>query len=270
MRDAAVLALHLPEAIQTDGDDGDAEILRQDAAAGLECGHLACFGVVDFAFGEDEDAVAAVDGFAGVEETFAKAGKSWEREDVEERDDEPVAELIYPALGEEPVAWWTAHALERLAAHGGSEAMTKARRQGGEDEADVSAARDVIGNDENGAADILKIFAAEDFGVAENLRGRPDERVVDREAEPADGLALGPARVGVFRAASGGLMEQVLDVSDGSCFGEGGFVEFELIALLQGAHELHAIEGAEVEIALKIMRLVSHREIRQQVGYTGA
>src|SRR6266851_5858593 len=98
MREAAALALHLPDAIETHRDDGDAEILREDADAGLECCHLAGFGIVNFAFGEDEDAVAAVDGFAGVAETFAKAGKSWEREDVEERDDEPVAELIYPAL----------------------------------------------------------------------------------------------------------------------------------------------------------------------------
>src|SRR6266852_8129326 len=164
MRDAAVLALHLPEAIQTDGDDGDAEILRQDAAAGLECGHLACFTVVDFAFGEDQDAVAAVDGFAGVAETFAEAGKLREREDVEERDDQPVAELVGPTLGEEPIARRTAQALQGFADHGCGEAMTKARRESGEDEADVGAARDVSGDDENRAAEIFEIFAAEDVG----------------------------------------------------------------------------------------------------------
>src|SRR5260370_6132744 len=109
MREAAALALHLPDAIETHGDNGDAQILRQDTDAGLECRHLAGFGIVDIAFGENEDAVAAVDGFSGVAETFAEAGKLWQREDVEERDDQRVAELIGPTLGEEPFARRTAH-----------------------------------------------------------------------------------------------------------------------------------------------------------------
>src|SRR5260370_35953640 len=144
MREAAALALHLPDAIETHRDDGDAEILRQDADAGLECCHLAGFGIVDFAFGEDQDAVAAGDGFAGGAETFAEAGKLREREGVEERDDQRGVELIDPALGKEPVTRRAPHALKGFATHGGAEAMTKAWRERSEDEGGVRAGRDVV------------------------------------------------------------------------------------------------------------------------------
>ena len=71
----------------------------------MEGDHIWGGTVVDYAFGEDEEAVAAVGGFAGEAETFTEAGKLRQRENIEERDDEEIVELPEPALGEEPFAW---------------------------------------------------------------------------------------------------------------------------------------------------------------------
>src|SRR6266436_1366763 len=85
-------------------------------------------GDMHFTFGKNEHAVAAVDGFAGEAEALAEAGKLRERENVEEQGSEPVAELISPALGEEPVLRWAAHILQRFAAHGCGEAVPVSQR----------------------------------------------------------------------------------------------------------------------------------------------
>jgi len=177
-----VFAFHLPDAVEAHGDDGDSQILGEEADAGLESGHFAGLGIVDLAFGEDQDAVAAVDGFSGEAKAFAEAGELREREDVEEGGDEPVAELVGPAFGEEPILWRAAHFTEGFAAHGGSEMVTIARGERGEDEADVGATGDVIGDDKEWSSRVAQIFAADDFRVAENLGGRPDQGVIDGEA----------------------------------------------------------------------------------------
>src|SRR5580700_11011861 len=61
----AAFALHLPDTVETHGDDGKAEILGQQADAALEWRHAAVFGVVDHAFGENQDAIPTVGGLAG-------------------------------------------------------------------------------------------------------------------------------------------------------------------------------------------------------------
>src|SRR5271169_66508 len=87
MGQAATFLLHLPDTVQAHGDDGDGEILGEQADAGLEGDHGGSVAIVDDAFGEDEEAVTAIGGLASVAETFAKAGELRERVDVEERDD---------------------------------------------------------------------------------------------------------------------------------------------------------------------------------------
>src|SRR6266567_828175 len=101
----------------------------QRTDGGLKRGHLAGAGVVDFAFGKDEHAVAAVDRFAGEAEAFAEPGKLRQRKNVEEQGGERVAELIGPAPGEEPITRRTTHVFERFAAHGRGEAVAVSRRQ---------------------------------------------------------------------------------------------------------------------------------------------
>ncbi len=77
--------------------------------------------------------------------------------------------------------------------------------------------------------------------MREDLRGRPDERVVDQQAEDADGFALRPVRVGMFGALRMWLGEQVLDVGDGLGLGEGGFVEFHVELRFEGGEEFYAV-----------------------------
>src|SRR5260370_14508796 len=109
VREAAVLALHLPDAVQSHRDNRDAKIFGEEADAALERSHAAIFGIIDFAFGKDQHAVAAVDRFAGKAETFSKAGKLRQRANVEQQAGKPVAEMVGPAPGEKPITRRTAH-----------------------------------------------------------------------------------------------------------------------------------------------------------------
>src|SRR5437899_5332532 len=233
MGKAAALALHLPDSIQAHRNNRDAQIFGQEADAALERSHAPILGIVDFAFGENEHAVAAVNGIAGKAEAFAKAGKLRQWENVEQQRGKPVAELIRPTLGEEPITRRTSHVLQRFAAHGRGKPMAISRRQRGENQADVGAARDVIGDNEHGPAKAAKIFTARDTRVAENLRCGPDKRVIHGEPQPADGFTLRPARIAVFAAARGRLLQDALDVGNSLRVGEGVFVYFHVHPFLQ-------------------------------------
>ena len=199
--EAAVFALHLPDTVQADRENRDLQILREQADARLEFRHFAGDGIVHLAFGEDEDAVAAVDRLAGEAEAFAESGELRKREDVEERRDEPIAELVCDALGGKPILRRVAHVAEGFAAHGGREVVSIAGGQRSEDQADVGAAGDVIGDDEEWSECVAKIFAAAKLWVAQDFGGWPHEGVVDGEAEKAERFALRPARVDVGDAA---------------------------------------------------------------------
>ena len=224
MGKAAALALHLPDSIQAHRNNRDAQIFGQEADAALERSHAPILGIVDFAFGENEHAVAAVNGIAGKAEAFAKAGKLRQRENIEDQRGEPVAKLIGPAADEEPIARRMAHVLQRFAAHGRGKPMAISQRQRGENQADVGAARDVIGNNEHRPPQAAKIFVAHDSRVTENLRCRPGQRVVHGEPQPADGFTLRPARITVLAAERRRLLQDVLDVGNRLRVGEGVFV----------------------------------------------
>jgi hypothetical protein len=161
MGETAVFALHFPNAVEAHGNDGYAKTFSKEANAALERCHAAVFGVVDFAFGENEDAVAVIGGFAGEAETFAEAGKLGKGENIEEKGSEPVAKLIGPPFCKKPITWRAAHILQRFTSHGGSEVVAETRRQRGENQADVGAAGDVIRNDEDGSAQTTEILAAD-------------------------------------------------------------------------------------------------------------
>jgi len=123
--------------------------------------------------GKTEDAVATVGGFSGEAEAFPETGKLRKREDVEQRDDQEIVEAPEPAFGEEPLAGRVAEFAQVFAAHGGGEAMAEAGRKREEDQTDVGAARGVVGDEECRAVERFEIFTADDFGVAEDQRGRP-------------------------------------------------------------------------------------------------
>src|SRR5208283_5538549 len=120
-----MLLLHLPDAIEAQGDDGNVEILGEQANAGLEGNHIRSVAVVDDAFGKNKEAVAAIHRFASEAKAFAETGKLGQREHVEERDDQEIAELPEPALGEEPFSGRMTKFTQHFAAHGGGEAMAE-------------------------------------------------------------------------------------------------------------------------------------------------
>ena len=59
--ETTVLPLHLPYAIDAQWNDGDAQILRENANTGSKWRHLSGLTVVDFTFRKNQNAVAAVD-----------------------------------------------------------------------------------------------------------------------------------------------------------------------------------------------------------------
>src|SRR5947207_11490813 len=81
--------------------------------------------------------------------------------------------------------------------------MTKTRRQSGKDQADVRAAGDVIGNDDGRAIQIFEVFATNNFGMTENLGGRPDQRVINDQTRETNRFSLSPAWVVIGSAGSG-------------------------------------------------------------------
>src|SRR6267143_6541776 len=133
--EAAVFTFHLPDALEAHGNDGDAKSFGEQADAALERGHLAGGRVVHFAFGKYQHAVAAVDGFASEAKALAKAGKLWERKNVEEGGDKPVAELVCPTFGDKPIARRMTHFLECFSAHSDGQTMAIPWREGCENQA---------------------------------------------------------------------------------------------------------------------------------------
>ena len=133
-----------------------------------------------------------------------------------------------------------------FAAHGSGEMVAETHGKSEEDQADIGAAGDVIGNEEDRASNGGEIFATDDFRVREEKRGWPGEGVVDEEAEPSDWCALRPAGIGVVGAFCGGLSEECLEIADCSGISELGFVEFDVVAMLEFAKEFYAIEGGEI------------------------
>ena len=241
-----MLLLHLPDAIEAYGDDRDAEILGEEADAGLEGNHIRGVAVVDDAFGEDQKAVTTVCRFAGEPKAFAETGKLWQRENIEKRDRQEIAELPEPAFGEEPVAGRMAVLAQHFAAHGGGEAMAETSGKRKEDEADIGAARGVVGDKEHRAFEIGEKFAATDARVAKEKRGGPGERVIDEKPKKAHRGALCPARIDIVRAASGGLRDKLLNIGEGLRVGELRFVEFDVVAMLKGREEFDAVERRQV------------------------
>src|ERR1700674_167027 len=131
--------------------------------------------------------------------------------------------------------------------------MAEAQRQGCENQADIGAASNVIRNDENWTAQAAEIFPAQNARMTKNLRCGPDERVVDREAQPADGRAMAPARVEVFGALGCGLLEEALDFGDGFSVGKFGFVQFHVELFLESAHQFHTVKGREIQFLLEMI-----------------
>src|SRR5271169_3161067 len=241
-----MLLLHLPDTVQAHGDEGDLKILSKKANAGLESDHAGRIAVIDDAFGKDEQAVAAIGGFARKTKTFPKAGELREGENVEERNDEKVVEVREPALGEKPFSRWMTKRFQGFAAHGGRETMTKARGESIENQTNISAAGGVIGDEEDWSVQTVEVFAATNAGMSEDKRGRPGECVIDKQAEKGHRSTLCPARVYVVRAAGGGFGEELFDFVEGLGFGELRLVEFDVVAVFEGRKQFDTVERGEV------------------------
>ena len=89
------------------------------------------------------------------------------------------------------------------------------------------------------------MVASENPRVSQKLRGGPDERVIKEEAREAHGFAESPARVVMVWTGTfgGGLRDKFFEVGDRFCFGEGGFVELDVVAVFKGREKFYAVKG---------------------------
>ena len=88
--------------------------------------------------------------------------------------------------------------------------------------------------------------------MRQDVRGGPHQQIVDGEANPGDGKALRPARIAILAVALRRGLQQLFDVGDGFGFGEARFVQINLEAVFDGAHQLDAVEGAEIQVRFEI------------------
>src|SRR5919109_590051 len=242
-----MLTLHLPHTVEADWYNRDAEIFREQTNAGLKRRHAAVLGVVDFAFGENQHAVPAVHRFSGKTKAFAKAGQLWQGKNVKDRSDQPIAQPVAPASYKKPVARRVMHPLQGFRAHRRGHAMAEPHRQRGENQSDVRAAGDVIGDNKHRSSKFAEIFAPYYSRMPEDLRGRPGQRVINGQSKPTNGLPLSPKRIDITSPvmSGGGLLQKAFDVADRLSFRKGSLIEFHVELFFQRAHQLDAIERRE-------------------------
>src|SRR5882762_5466405 len=130
--------------------------------------------------------------------------------------------------------------------------MPESRRQCRENQANVSAARDVVRNYQDWPPQSAEILSADDVRVAKNLCGGPNQCVVDRKPEPANEFPLRPAWIDIFGAACRWLLQDALNIANGLGIRESGFVKFHVKLFLQRAQQLHAVEGGEAQLLFQV------------------
>ena len=134
-------------------------------------------------FGKHQHAVAAVGGFSGETKTFAKAGELRQWENIEQSDQQEIADLPEPALRKKPIVGRMTKGSQVFAAHGGGQSIAKPCGQGVENQANVGASGGVVTDDQDGTFEACQIFAPNNTRMSEQKRRRPTQRVINRAGE---------------------------------------------------------------------------------------
>src|SRR6185437_14582507 len=145
---------------------GNAQLRSQQADARAKWVHLD--GARALAFGEDEDAPAAIDQIAGKSEALPKSRTARQWKQVEDGDDEPVRHSICDAPQKAAAARRAAHGFEALAIHRNRQTTAQALGQAIEDACGIEVG-DVVRNHQHGTARFREIFAAQDYGPAQDV-----------------------------------------------------------------------------------------------------
>src|SRR6266481_2168359 len=92
-------------------------VARQSKPADAAAEFVDLSGLGAFAFRKNDNAIALPHALGGIVKAFAIAGTLWQREDVKERGNQNVIQLLPPTLQEEPLLWRIAHGTKHLAGH---------------------------------------------------------------------------------------------------------------------------------------------------------
>src|SRR5215475_4298851 len=98
------------------------------------------------------------------------------------------------------------------------------------------------------------MIAALDSRPAKKNNCRPQEQIVNREANPGNRPPLYPARVVIHHPRRSFAGEHFFEITDGLHRGESGFTDVDLISVLDRAQEFDPIERAEIQVPLEVER----------------
>src|SRR5215469_3804433 len=97
------------------------------------------------------------------------------------------------------------------------------------------------------------MFAPDHGRFSHKQDGGPCEQVIDRNTNPAHEAMLCPAREVMtrLRRSSACLPQNSLQISNCFRFSKPALIKLYLITLLKSCQQVHAINGAEIQIILK-------------------
>ncbi len=177
----------------------------------------------EIAFGENQDAPAAVHELAGEFETFAESGAHGQREHMKQGNRQRILNASEDRA-EEICAWGRNSQIgERFSAHCYRRAPTQARRQRVQHESWVDVGS-VVRDDQRRAFYAAEIFAPAYARPAEQKQGGANEAIKCERANPSHRPPARPARVAKDRRTAAGIgdrlspfcfLHQLFEVGDG-------------------------------------------------------
>src|SRR5438477_11552666 len=193
---ASARHLQFGKPVNAHGHDGQAELRGEQPCAAHEGVHSPV--LCARAFGEDQNAVAAVNGLAREGEATPEAARLRQREGVEDGDDEEVLREPVKATEQGRACGGLSPPAKAFALHRDGEASAEASGQSREYERMVEV-RYVVRDEERGAVkDAQMLFAAHAQPAEKRCYGK-DDRVEEREAQPREWEALRPSGVRIMR-----------------------------------------------------------------------
>src|SRR5882757_8224406 len=243
-----MLPLHFPNSIQSHRHDRNIQVLREQPNATPKFHHSASLGFVHFALWENEHAIAAIDAFTGIAKALAKSRKLGQGKDVEQRRNQPVAQLIRPSSSKKPIRRWSPHLLQGFSAHRRSQPMSVVARQGRKNQPNIRTARNMVRHYNHRPAQPVQIVPTNNFRMPQNLRSRPNQSVVHGKPQPPHRRSQGPSWISIFSASSRRRPQQPFHVANSFRFREGRLAQFHLITLFQGTHQFYTIQRTQVQL----------------------
>src|SRR5215469_13638497 len=268
---ALVRLFYLEKAVDAHGNDGNSEIVRQQSHPGAKPAQFAVGRVMTF--GEDKDAVPAINRFPGKRKTLAESCLARERKQVEQRDaGEPFHAIEHP---QEQISAGRrgAQGFESFSAGGGCEFVAEPRRKRCKDKPNIHIIN-VIRDYQYRPFHSAQVFAPDDSRPPQNEYRWTQQSVMHGKTDPSYGPALDPGGIVINHPSRRFSLQHSFQVAHRAHCGKTRLAQIDLIALLQRAKEFDAIERTQVQVRIEIRVGIQFRnrtpgDTRNQFGQGG-